>query len=214
MRLITFAAATNMRISSTYFQRKNIHKATWNPPGGGKKCQIDHLLIDSRHASNIMNVRSYRYSQLDIDHHDSDHFAIGAEIRFRISNVGRIRSTKAPKYDVEKLKSEKVKEEFNATTEAKLASLDRENITWQNCHDAMKDAAVKCIGYSQPGKKEWFDEECKNVVQNIIDARKKRSTRAREEEIRKLQKDKKMLLRKKRENMIDDALRNLRNIDH
>lgn len=114
LRLITFAAAMNMRISSTYFQRKNTRKATWSPPGGGRKCQIDHLLIEGRHASNILNVRSYMYTQLDIEHHDSDHYAVGAKIRFRLSNIGRIRSEKPVKYDVAKLKSEKVKNEFNA----------------------------------------------------------------------------------------------------
>ncbi|XP_070509045.1 craniofacial development protein 2-like [Chironomus tepperi] len=39
LRLITFAAAMNMRISSTYFQRRSSRKATWSPPGGGKSAR-------------------------------------------------------------------------------------------------------------------------------------------------------------------------------
>jgi len=198
LRLITFAAAMNMRISSTYFQRKNTHKATWNPPGGGRKCQIDHVLIDSRHASNILNVRSFKCTQLDIEHHDSDHFAVGAKIRFRVSNIGRIRSVKAVKYDVNKLKNEETKSLYNESLEQQLAGRNLEQVSWQECRDIMKNSAEFCLGLAEPVKNEWFDEECKEAVQRIIDVRKMRMTRAREEVIRQLQRDKKVLLRNKK----------------
>ncbi|XP_070491040.1 uncharacterized protein [Chironomus tepperi] len=188
----------NMRISSTYFQRRSSRKATWSPPGGGKKCQIDHILIDNRHASNILNVRSFRYTQADIEHHDSDHYAVGAKIRFRLSNIGRIRSTKQKKYDVTKLKNNRVKENFNARVEQQLKERNGELTIWQDCHIAMKQAAEECLGYHQPEKKEWFDDECKQAVQRLIEAKNMRTTRARTEEIKQLQRNKKELFRSKK----------------
>jgi sorting nexin-29 len=62
----------------------------------------------------------------------------------------------------------------------------------------MKEAAESCLGFHQPGKKEWFDDECKEAVQKVIDASKMRMTRARVEEVRQLQRDKKELLRRKK----------------
>ena len=45
-RLISFAAAQNMVISSTRFQHLNIHKATWRSPDLITINQIDHVVID------------------------------------------------------------------------------------------------------------------------------------------------------------------------
>ncbi|XP_070505885.1 uncharacterized protein [Chironomus tepperi] len=192
------------------FPTKNTRKATWSPPGRGKKCQIDHIMIDNRHASSILNVRSFRYAHLDIEHHDSDHYAVGAKIRFRVSNIGRIKSTKQKKYDVAKLKNDTVRAHFNAPSEQQLEVRNGE-ASWQNCQAAMKQAAEECLGYQQPGKKEWFDDECRNAVQKVIDANKKMRTRARSEELRKLQRDKKELLRERKENLTDSVLMISRN---
>jgi hypothetical protein len=60
IRLINFAASRNMVIGSTIFSHKNIHKATWKSPDGQTMNQIDHILIDMRHKSNLMDVRSFR----------------------------------------------------------------------------------------------------------------------------------------------------------
>ena len=47
---IDFAAARNMVVTSTYFEHKNTHKATWESPDGRTKNQIEHVLIDGRHS--------------------------------------------------------------------------------------------------------------------------------------------------------------------
>ncbi|XP_054289682.1 uncharacterized protein LOC129004977 [Macrosteles quadrilineatus] len=60
IRLLSLACATNLYISSTSFQHKNIHKETWISPDGRTKNQIDHVLIDKRHKTHITDVRSLR----------------------------------------------------------------------------------------------------------------------------------------------------------
>src|SRR6201990_3259786 len=66
-RVIDFAVSRNMVLSSTYFQHKNIHKATWVSPDGQTKNQIDHVLIDARHCSNVLDVKSCRGPNVDSD---------------------------------------------------------------------------------------------------------------------------------------------------
>ncbi|XP_058817611.1 craniofacial development protein 2-like [Topomyia yanbarensis] len=55
LRLVTFAAARGMAISSTYFARKDIREHTWMHPNGETCNQIDHVLVDSRHFSDVID---------------------------------------------------------------------------------------------------------------------------------------------------------------
>jgi hypothetical protein len=64
---IDFASDDNMIIKGTYFQHKNVHKETSQSPDGITNNQFDH--IDERHASSIMDVRSYRGVDRDWDYH-------------------------------------------------------------------------------------------------------------------------------------------------
>lgn len=54
------AATNNLMIKSTMVQHKNIHKQTWVSNDGVTSYQIDHMVAESRYASNIMDVRSRR----------------------------------------------------------------------------------------------------------------------------------------------------------
>ena len=199
MRLINFAASFNMVISSTFFRHKDIHKATWCPPGGrSRKTQIDHVLIDRRHASNVLDVRSYRCLESDIEHHDSDHLLLGAKIRARISNINKERGVKCKRYDVAKLSDKACKDAFNKELKERLVEQRQEEIVWPHCCDAMQVSAEKCLGFKQNTRNSWFDEECKAAVQRVIEARKGRITRAKTEEIRRLQKEKKRVLQRKK----------------
>jgi hypothetical protein len=59
-RLVDFAAAKNMMVSSTCFPHKEIHKQTWRSPDGKTNNQIYHILIDNRNASSMLDVKSCR----------------------------------------------------------------------------------------------------------------------------------------------------------
>jgi hypothetical protein len=57
-RIIDFAMSRNLVISCTCFPHKALHKGTWRSPDGKTYNQIDHVLIDRRNASSIMDVRT------------------------------------------------------------------------------------------------------------------------------------------------------------
>jgi hypothetical protein len=68
LRAIYFVT-NNMIIKSTYFPHKNIHKKTWQSPDGQTSNQIDHVLVDGRHAASSMVVINCRVVDHDSDHH-------------------------------------------------------------------------------------------------------------------------------------------------
>jgi hypothetical protein len=59
-RLVDFAGSKNMVINSTCYIHPDIHKQTWLSPDGLTANQTDHLLIDKRFSSSILDVRSHR----------------------------------------------------------------------------------------------------------------------------------------------------------
>ena len=88
-KLVQFAAASDMIIGGTIFAHKNIHKVTWRSPDGVTMNQIDHVLIQKHHSSNLRDVRCKRGVNVDSDHH-----LVVAEIQARISTNRIQRGTK------------------------------------------------------------------------------------------------------------------------
>jgi endonuclease/exonuclease/phosphatase family metal-dependent hydrolase len=68
VRLVNFTTSKNLRFKSTMFPYRNIHKYTWTSPDGETHNQIDHILVDRRRHSNVLDVRSFRAADCDSDH--------------------------------------------------------------------------------------------------------------------------------------------------
>jgi endonuclease/exonuclease/phosphatase family metal-dependent hydrolase len=80
VRLVNFATSKNLRVKSTMFLHRNIHKYTWTFPDGKPHIQIDHILEDRRRHSNVLDVRSFRTADCD-----SDHYLVVAKVRERLA---------------------------------------------------------------------------------------------------------------------------------
>jgi len=78
VRLVNFATSQNLVVKSTMFPHQNIHKYTWTFPDGKAHNQIDHVLIDRRRHSSVLDVRSFRGADCD-----TDHYLVIAKVRER-----------------------------------------------------------------------------------------------------------------------------------
>jgi hypothetical protein len=56
VRLVNFATSKNLRVKSTVYPHRNIHKYTWTSPDGKTHNQIDHILVDRRRHLNVLDV--------------------------------------------------------------------------------------------------------------------------------------------------------------
>jgi hypothetical protein len=78
--VLNFATCKNFRVKSTMFPHRNIHKYTWTSPEGKTHNQIDHILVDRRRHSNVLDVRSFRAADCD-----SEHYLVVAKVRERLA---------------------------------------------------------------------------------------------------------------------------------
>ena len=106
-KLVQFAAATDMIIGGTIFTHKNIHKVTWRSPDGVTMNQIDHILIQRKHSSDLRDVRCQRGVNVDSDHH-----LVTAKIQARISMNKMHRGQRVQKYNVQTLENKEVQQAF------------------------------------------------------------------------------------------------------
>jgi len=162
-RLINFAMARNMVISSTTFPHKNIHKQTWVSPDGRTRNQIDHVVVDDRIKRCIMDVRSMRGSS-----GISDHFMVKTKVRFRISIKWKERKTPAKKVNTEALKNSQTAEQYKIRLNNILRPTEEESSIdemWEKTEKKVKEMAEEVLGFQ--GKRsfnKWFNEECKNAM--------------------------------------------------
>jgi hypothetical protein len=63
--VVKFATSKNLIAKSTMFPHRNTHKFTWTSSDGKTNKQNDHILIDSRGHSSILDVRSFRVVDCD-----------------------------------------------------------------------------------------------------------------------------------------------------
>ena len=56
VRSVNFAISKNLVVKRTMFPHRNIHEYTWISPDGKTHNQIDHVLIDRRWHSSVLDV--------------------------------------------------------------------------------------------------------------------------------------------------------------
>jgi hypothetical protein len=100
-RVVNFITSKNLVVKSTMFPHPNIHKYTWTSPDGKTVNQIDHVLIDRRWHSSILNVQSFRGADCN-----TDHWLVVAKVRERLA----VSRQAAQKFDVERFNLKKLSE--------------------------------------------------------------------------------------------------------
>jgi hypothetical protein len=79
VRVVNFATSKNLIVKSIMFPHCK-HKFTWTSPDGKTHNQTDHILIDRRRHSSVLDVRSFRGALCD-----TDHYTVVAKVRERLA---------------------------------------------------------------------------------------------------------------------------------
>ena len=121
-------------VKSTMFPHRNIHKYTWTFPDGKTHNQIDHVLIDRRWHSFILDVRSFRGAECD-----TDHYLVIAKVRERLA-VGKQATQRfdRQRFNLRKLNETGFRKQYQIEITNRFTSLENTNDdedvnrTWEN----------------------------------------------------------------------------------
>ena len=69
VRLVNFATSINLVVKSTMFPHRNFQKYTWTSSDGKTHNQIDHVLVEGRWHSSVLDVRSFKGAECDTYHY-------------------------------------------------------------------------------------------------------------------------------------------------
>lgn len=162
-RLIDLASSKGMVVSSTFFPHKNIHKMTWTSPDGRTSNQIDHVLIEKRSATSILDVRSYRGACCGSDHH-----MVKARFRARLSVQRLQRTPREQKLNIDKLKAPETEQRYRELTHTRMLSERMSNDVdgmWTSIKRVLKVAAEQTVGVgARRVRSDWFDVDCRRAI--------------------------------------------------
>lgn len=114
-RMVNFALGRDLAVTGTWFQHKDIYKITWRSSDNKICNQIDHILVDRRHCTNVCDVRSMRGAEIE-----SDHFLVRAKIRLKIKKIEKTKKSEIKKWDINKLNKKEVKKECSKEVTANI----------------------------------------------------------------------------------------------
>jgi hypothetical protein len=69
VRIVNSGTSKSPAVKSSMFSHRDIHNYSWTSPGGKTDDQIDHILIDRRWHSSILDVQSFRGADCDWVHY-------------------------------------------------------------------------------------------------------------------------------------------------
>ena len=152
-RLCDFGSANGLVITGTIFPHKEIHKLTWRSPDGRTLNQIDHVLINGRMRTSILDTRVMRGADVY-----SDHYLVRTRIRLKLARIEGKKIARE-RFDVCKLQSEEIRRRYNVEVRNRFEAL-RDIEDPEEEHDMIlatyREAAKKVIERSKKQSKRWM----------------------------------------------------------
>jgi uncharacterized protein len=122
-------------------------------------------MIDSRHATDILDVKSCRGADCD-----GDHCMVKIKYRERVSIIGKSSAQRSIKYNVENLKEGTNAKEYRNKVEEILQTLPNTEdqhveAAWEDIKQTISKAADNILGQKPRMERYgWCDEECKEIL--------------------------------------------------
>ena len=161
-RFLDFCTENNMIIGGTLFKHKDIHKFTWTSPNGLIMNQIDHIAINRRWRTSLVDVRVVRGADVD-----SDHNLVLCKIRMKLKKFKKKESER--QFNSKKLREPGSREAFSIELSNRfhvLTNLDPGNIDdyCNQVHEAFVGTSEETLGFNQNNRKAWISDVTWNLI--------------------------------------------------
>ncbi|XP_062611962.1 uncharacterized protein LOC134273760 [Saccostrea cucullata] len=168
-RLCTFCQENNLIIGGTIFMHKDIHKTTWNSPDGHTKNQIDHVIINKRWRSSLLDVVAKQGAGVG-----SDHSLVLAKVKLKLRK-SRKKDQRPPPINIQKLKDPKVMKSFQLKVQNKFEALMEhpDEIDIETFNEILLENAQQILGPRKRKKEGWISENTWKIVEQRKEKKKK-----------------------------------------
>ena len=167
--LLQTCAEHGLLITNTIFCLPTRNKTSWSHPRSKHWHLIDYAIVRKRDRQDVRITKAMCGAECWTDHR-----LILSKVNFHIQPKRRPQGMKAPKrLDVGKLNISTIKQSFADTLETRLESLVLENqdveAAWSTLRDTVYSTAMECLGPVTRKHNDWFDENCKEIMQMLED---------------------------------------------
>ena len=171
-RFLDLAVENNLVIGGTVFRHKDIHKVTWNSPDGRTKNQIDHIAINRRWRSSLLDVKAIRGGDIG-----SDHNLVLSKIRLKLKKTTQ--KTTPRLFDSAKLRDKNTKEAFSIELSNRFhllqeVPIDDLNLYCTKIQEMFTTASECTLGYKSVKRKPWISDDTWKLIEErkVIKQRK------------------------------------------
>ena len=166
-----YAISNGMYLASTNFQHEKIRTGTWTSPDHQTINQIDHVMVNKEKLRLIHDVRVKRGYNCD-----SDHFLVQINIKQKLIAATN-KKTQQHKWDRQVLNQKEKISKYQENIHSQIQEIKEEtdiNQDWQNLKQVILEAAGEFKSSEDvKNANHWWDNECKNAIQEKNEARRK-----------------------------------------
>uniref|UniRef100_A0A8D0A351 Endonuclease/exonuclease/phosphatase domain-containing protein n=1 Tax=Sander lucioperca TaxID=283035 RepID=A0A8D0A351_SANLU len=160
-------AFNELVIGGSLFTYKQTHKATWISPDHLTENQIDHLAIDRKWRTVLLDVRAKRGTDIDSDHHP-----LMGEFRMKLV-VKKPGNRVQRRFETRKLKNNKICQEWG---------IHLRNNKWERCKVAFTNTCESVLGYRDLRRKDWVTDATWSEIEARRDIKSKTQQRDRQQQ--------------------------------
>jgi hypothetical protein len=159
--IVNFATSKNLFVKSTTFQHQNISTFTSTSPDRKTHNQTDHILIDRRWHSHILDVRTFRRAD-----YDNNNNLVYAKVREKlVVSKQEAQQFGVQRFNLRNLLELEVTKQYHVKISNRFPALeilkDSEctHWAWENTTENVKTSAIESLGLHElKHNKPWFDE--------------------------------------------------------